>query len=227
MKELYKNTWCELDGGVRIFLLAGSERALAIDTGMRVPDVRGMISAHTGLPCALLNTHADRDHISSNFQFEDIFMHASEIAYYRSVSCGPEKNIIPVFGGDKIDLGGRELEIIHLPGHTPGSVTVLDNRGRCLIGGDPVQEDGDIFMFGPQRDMRAYIESLKRLDKMDDFDYIFPSHANEKVSRSVIPKLISGAEAILAGKIKGTEKEVFGKNICSYDVGVSRFLCEK
>lgn len=73
MKELYKNTWAELDRGVRIFLLAGDEKALVIDTGMTGPDIRTLVSAHTNLPFTLLNTHADRDHIGGNFQFDTFY----------------------------------------------------------------------------------------------------------------------------------------------------------
>ena len=225
MKELYKDTWAELDGGVRIFLLTGEEKALVIDTGMTGVDVLGAVSAHTSLAPALLNTHADRDHIGSNAQFGELYMHPSEMAFYRNSQNGGGR-IIPVFGGDIIDLGGRPLEIVHLPGHTPGSVSVLDVNSRCLIGGDAIQEDGNIFMFGPQRDIGAYIASLTRLDKRKDFDWIYPSHAGEKVSRSVIPALIEGARRIEAGEINGDIREAFGRKIRVYDAGVSRFLGE-
>ena len=134
--------------------------------------------------------------------------------------------MLPVFEGDLIDLGGRTLEIIHLPGHTPGSITVLDRENRCLIGGDPIQEDGNIYMFGDHRNMDAYIAGLERLLERGDFDFIYPSHAKEKVSRDVIPELIDGAKDILAGKIPGKEIGVHGKKVTSCDVGVSRFLCE-
>ena len=225
MRELYKNTWAEVDRGVRIFLLTGEERALVIDTGMTGLDIRGLVSAHTDLPCMLLNTHADRDHIASNAQFGAVYMHPSEAAFYRNAQNGRGR-IIPVFGGDVIDLGGRALEIVHLPGHTPGSITVLDRQNRCLIGGDPIQEDGDIFMFGPQRDFSAYTASLKRLQTREDFDVICPSHAKEKVGRKVLAPLIDGAEKILAGTLEGTLTERFGKTIRVCDAGVSRFLCE-
>ena len=225
MKELYAKTFAECDGMVRFFLLTGDKRALLIDTGMSGLDVRGIAAARTDLPLALLNTHADRDHIASNGQFDEFYMHPSEAAIYRNVLHGHGK-ILPVFDGDTIDLGGRVLEILHLPGHTPGSITVLDRQNRCLIGGDPIQEDGEIFMFGQHRDLEAYIAGLKRLDARDDFDCIYPSHAKEKVDRSVIPRLIEGAEAILEGKIKGVEREMFGKKIAVYDVGVSKMLCE-
>ena len=225
MKKLFENTWTALDGGVRLFLLAGNNSALVIDTGISGLDIRALVTEHTDLPYRLLNTHADRDHIASNAQFDSFYMHPSEAAFYYNVQHGKGR-MIPVFGGDVIDLGGRELEIVHLPGHTPGSVTVLDRANRCLIGGDPIQEDGDIYMFGPQRDFGAYIASLKRLTKRNDFDWIYPSHANEKVGRGVIGPLIDGAEKILAGKIEGTVTERHGKPIRVCDVGVSRFLCE-
>ena len=225
MKELFANTWAETDQGVRIFLLAGREKALLIDTGMTGLDLHAITSLHTDLPLQLLNTHADRDHIAGNAQFQEFYMHPSEAAFYRNVQHGSGR-LLPVFDGDLIDLGGRTLEIIHLPGHTPGSITVLDWENRCLIGGDPIQEDGNIYMFGDQRDMDAYIAGLERLLERGDFDFIYPSHAKEKVSRDVIPELIYGAKDILAGKIPGKEIEVHGKKVTSCDVGVSRFLCE-
>ena len=224
MKELFENTWTLEDRGVRIFLLAGSERALLVDTGMTVPDLHSLIPRYTALPYRLLNTHADRDHISGNSQFEEFYMHPSEAAFYYNIQ-GGKGRIIPVFEGDVIDLGGRELEVIHLPGHTPGSITLLDRRNRCLIGGDPIQEDGNIYMFGQQRDMISYIASLERLLRRDDFDFIYPSHAREKVSRDVIPQLIGGAKRILAGEVGGEEIELFGKKAIRCDVGISRFLC--
>lgn len=224
MKKLFENTWALEDQGVRIFLLAGEKSALVIDTGMTAPDIHGLIPQMTGLPYRLLNTHADRDHISGNFRFEKFYMHPSEAAFYYNTQ-GGKGRILPVFEGDVIDLGNRELEVIHLPGHTPGSITLLDRNSRCLIGGDPIQEDGNIYMFGPQRDFSAYIASLERLEKRDDFDFIYPSHAKEKVSREVIPQLIDGARRILAGGVEGHEIDLHGRKAVCRDVGIARFLC--
>ena len=127
MKELFENTWAIEDMGVRIFLLTGKERALVIDTGMTGIGVPSEVRKHTDLPFMLMNTHADRDHVAGNDRFSEFYMHPSEAAFYHNVQKGTGK-IIPVFDGDEIDLGGRILEIIHLPGHTPGSITVLDRN---------------------------------------------------------------------------------------------------
>ena len=228
MKELYQNTWTEMDEFVRIFLAAGTKKALIIDTGMTGLDVCALAEAHTDLPCELLFTHADGDHISGKHPFEKVIMHPSEAFLYRQhvleVGADEPGAVEPVFEGDVIDLGDRGLEVIHLPGHTPGSITLLDKDARCLIGGDPIQEGGEIFMFGPYRDMEMYIASLERLMKRNDFDWIYPSHSTEKIPRDVIPELIRGAKAVLAGELRGEEIEAHGQTIRSIDVGPARFL---
>ena len=224
--KLYENTWAVEDSGVRIFILAGTEKALIIDTGRSGIAIRDVARQVTDLPLELLNTHADMDHIAGNDAFEEFYMHPSEAIVYHNIHHGKGK-MLPVFDGDVLDLGGRSVEIIHVPGHTPGSITVLDPVERCLIGGDPIQEDGDIYMFGMHRDMEAYIAGLERLlGREGEFDFIYPSHAKLKIEKSVIRKLINGAEDVLAGKCTGMEKVVHGMKVRSVDVGVSRFLCE-
>lgn len=221
MKELYRNTWTVDDQGVRIFILCGTEKCLIVDSGMTERNLREMAAACTDLPAELLSTHADMDHVSGNDQFDEFYMHPSEAFLYHG-----KAKMIPVYEGDVIDLGERELEVVHLPGHTPGSITLLDRANRCLIGGDPIQKDGDIYMFGPHRNMHAYIASLERLSARTDFDDIYPSHAEEKVSRDIIPLLIQGAKDLMEGKLQGTERDAHGHKIVSYDIGVDRFLCD-
>lgn len=122
--QINSDTWRIEDSGTRFFLLAGKERALLIDSGMAVHNAREIAESLTKLPLSLLNTHADIDHIGSNAQFESFYLHpAEEVNYRRGGGTG---TIIPIREGDTLDLGGRELEIIHLPGHTPGSIAVLD-----------------------------------------------------------------------------------------------------
>ena len=224
--QMNENTWRIEDGGVRLFLLAGTERALLIDSGMNVHNARDIAAGLTGLPLALLNTHADRDHIGSNEQFESFYMHPAEEPVYRR--SGKPGTILPVVDGDVLDLGGRALRIIHLPGHTPGSIAVLDVRNRVLISGDPIQVNGHIFMFGSHRDLEAYVRSLERLETLrDQFDEIWPSHADIPIGPEAIAKLCEGARDVLAGKIQGVPAEMHGNAITVYDVGISRLLCDR
>ena len=224
--RMNENSWRVEDNGVRFFLLTGTEKALLIDSGMNVKNAREIAEGLTDLPVSLLNTHADRDHIGCNEQFESFYMHPAEEPIYRR--SGKAGEIIPVKEGDIIDLGNRKLRIIDLPGHTPGSIAILDLEHRVLISGDPLQEHGKIFMFGDHRDMKKYISSLERLEKRkNEFDEIWPSHADIPISPKIIDKLRIGAQDVLDGKVQGRKTEVHGMSIVVYDLGFSAFLCSE
>ena len=220
--QINHNSWRIEDSGVRFFLLTGEECALLVDSGRNVTNARDIAAALTNLPIALLNTHADRDHVASNGQFASFYMHPAEEPNYRRGN--QSGKIIPVREGDVLDLGRRRLEIIHLPGHTPGSIALLDIENRVLISGDPIQ-DGRIFMFGPFRDMQTYIKSLEHLHGWHGrFDEIWPSHASIPVSPGLIDKLHNGAQAVLDGTVSGHPEEVFGQTVRAYDLGFATFL---
>ena len=224
--RMNSNSWRIEDNGVRFFLLAGTEKALLIDSGMMVSNAKEIAKTLTDLPVFLLNTHADRDHIGSNEEFESFYMHPAEEAVYRR--SGKPGIIIPVQEDYVIDLGQRKLRIIDLPGHTPGSIAVLDEAARILISGDPIQQHGRIFMFGPHRDMNAYIESLKKLEKRkNEFDEIWPSHADIPITTDTIKMLYDGAQDILAGRVTGRPEEMFGNRIVAYDLGFCTILCDR
>ena len=76
--------------------------------------------------------------------------------------------------GDVIDLGDRRLRVVHLPGHTPGSIALLDEDLRWLYTGDVVY-DGTLFdeMFGA--DIPSYVASMRRLLDLD-VDLVHPGH---------------------------------------------------
>ncbi len=217
------DTWRIEDNGVRFFLLVGEERALLIDSGMNVHNARDIASGLTDLPITLINTHADTDHVGSNGQFASFYMHPADEPDYRRKNGQGE--ILPVRSGDVLELGGRTLEILHIPGHTPGSVALLDTLHRALISGDSIQ-NGRIFMFGRSRDMKSYIDSLERLRAWAGrFDEIWPSHGSFPVSPELIEKLRDGARAVLSGNVSGVPAELFGESIRVFDLGFATFLC--
>lgn len=224
--QINENSWRIEDSGVRCFLLTGSEKALLIDSGRELHTARDIAESLTALPVSLLNTHADRDHIGSNGQFDSFYMHPAEETHYRCSGRGG--TIIPITEGDTLDLGGRELRIVDLPGHTPGSIAVLDVRNRVLISGDPVQEHGRIFMFGAHRNMENYIRSLEHLETFaGQFDEIWPSHADIPISPSLIRKLHDGAVDVLNGKVPGYPADAHGTVVVAHDLGFCTLLCDR
>ncbi|MCR5789451.1 MAG: MBL fold metallo-hydrolase [Lachnospiraceae bacterium] len=221
------NTWrVEDNKHVRFFLLTGTKEALLIDSGMEVHNAKEIAEGLTDLPVKLLITHADRDHTGSNGEFDKFYMHPSEASNYYNTQKS-DGDFIPIVEGDVIDLGERPLEIIALPGHTPGSIAVLDVNNRVLISGDPIQ-DGAIFMFGVQREIHAYLKSLKKLDQYRDrFDVIYPSHGSFPVYPDLIDKLYEAVQGILAGNYPSKDAEFHGIIVDSYDVGAATFLMDK
>ena len=218
------NSWRIEDSGVRFFLLTGTERALLVDSGRNIENARDIAESLTALPITLLNTHADGDHVAGNGKFDAFYMHPDEEPNYRR---GDRRGtILPVREGDVLDLGGRRLEVIHLPGHTPGSIALLDRENRVLISGDPIQ-DGRIFMFGRFRNMPDYIRSLDHLRAWQgQFDEIWPSHASFPVYPDLIGKLRDGAQAVLDGKADSWPGEIYGNRVRVFDLGFATFLCD-
>lgn len=218
------NTWRIEDGMVRFFLLTGTEKALLIDTGMTAPDAKKIAESLTDLPLELLNTHTDPDHTAGNGAFEAAYMHPAEEDYYRAK--GGSCRVIPVVENDCIDLGGRKLTVLENPGHTPGSICLLDEEKRVLFSGDSIQ-DGRIFLFNEGRNLPQYIESLKRLSGMKErFDLVYPSHGSLPVKPELMDQLIEGAEKILAGEAEGVRIEMFGRPVKLVEFPYAAFLCE-
>ncbi len=222
--RINEDTWRFEDDGVRFFLLCGSERAALVDTGMNTPDARSLVEELTDLPLILLNTHADRDHISGNAAFDEIYMSPEEEDNYRHNN--GTGTIIPVKEGDVIELGGRALRIIDIPGHTPGSIAILDEKYRVLIAGDSIQ-DGNIFMFGTYRDLNQYIDSLTHLSAYDgQYDEIYAMHGTIPVTPDLTKKLIEGAKQIRSGAVSGNPVDMFGTKVLHYKFPYAGFLME-
>ena len=222
--QLSEGTYRIDDDRVRFFVLEGRDKAIMIDSSMNNANAIDGAKKVTDKPLEIVNTHADRDHIAGNCAFEKMYMSPAEEPVYREN--GGQGTIIPVKEGDIIDLGDRPLEVIVIPGHTPGSIALLDIKNRVLYSGDTVQS-GIIFMFGKNRNMDTFIESLKKLEKISDrFDLIYPSHDRCPVKPDIISKLIEGAEQVRAGKAEGKEMDLFGNKVMMYRFEYAGFFCE-
>ncbi|MEU7866942.1 MBL fold metallo-hydrolase [Dactylosporangium sp. NPDC049140] len=99
--------------------------------------------------------------------------------------------------GDRIDLGGRVLTVLHLPGHTPGSIALLEERTGTLYSGDVVY-DGGLIDDLPNSDVAAYRRSMELLAGLD-VSVVHPGHG-PSFDRARLREL---AEAYLRQKAKG------------------------
>lgn len=166
------------DEGVRSFLLLGEEQALLVDSGWGTFDLLKAVNEVTDLPLIFVNTHSDVDHTGGNAVFEEVYLHEMELPLIKKGRPNDRARYLLVTEGYRFDLGGVIWEVIHCPGHTPGSIALFDERGRVLIPGDTVS-DAEIYMFGSARNHQDYRTSLQILGDYDTrVDNILPSHGS-------------------------------------------------
>ena len=133
----------------KMFLLRGTKRYALIDSGQGRGALHDYISQFTGgLPLVTIWTHSHGDHIGQADQFI-----ADSMAYVGAGDRDAVADFLSQRGasadriaehlqtatdGMKIDLGDRALEIVSVPGHTPGSIVIFDPASGGLFTGDSV-----------------------------------------------------------------------------------------
>ena len=218
------NVWTVEEGMVRCFLIVGREKALLFDAGAEKIDLLALVRQVTSLPITLVLSHSDGDHTAAMGQFEQAYIHPGEVERLKARNTDKLPTLLPVEEGDVFDLGGVQLEVLHLPGHTPGSIGLLDRQARILYSGDMVSH-GPVFMFGEGRDPAAFIASQERLKTMAAaIEQIYPCHENCPVGPEVIDELLSCMQGILDGSIQGQKPDGMlppGASPLVYRVGAS------
>ncbi|HEY8598803.1 MAG TPA: MBL fold metallo-hydrolase [Thermomicrobiales bacterium] len=102
--------------------------------------------------------------------------------------------------GQLLDLGGRTLEVIYTPGHSPDGICLLDRAGRILFTADTVYA-GPLYAQTPGADLTAYLTSLRRLEPLiDQVDLLLPSHNRVPLDPPIIREMIAGFEMLVAGR---------------------------
>lgn len=214
--QIDAHTWRMEDGFVRFFLLEGENKAVLIDSGANCPEAAEIVRKLTDKPVMLLNTHGDGDHTSGTGGFSEIYMHAQDHIHCEVNIRYPETALVEINDGDVIELGSRPLRIIHIPGHTKGSVAILDVNHRVLYAGDSVQK-GHIFMFGSKRCPEEYEASLDKLIALkEEYDWIYASHDEFLVSNDHVEKVKDVWKQVQNGEVPFEIKDMFGNQIKSY-----------
>lgn len=183
------------------YLLVGTRRALLIDIGLGVEDLRAEVDRLTSLPVTVLSTHVHWDHIGGHRQFERHLVHPSEASWLEggfplsketvtamlqrdctlpegfdpqrySIYQGSPSGLVE--DGDCLDLGGRRLTILHTPGHSPGHLCVWEQARGALYSGDLVY-GGTLYANYPSTDPKALLRSMERVAALP-IRQIFPGH---------------------------------------------------
>src|SRR6056297_404002 len=175
---------------------------LLIDSGRGGNNLLSQVRNYSDKPIKIVYTHADGDHTGDAHDFNDRYMHPSEFEYYYSKSSNPVP-MNALWEGEVVKIKDFRFEVISIPGHTPGSIALLDRDHRIMIGGDSLQP-GPIYMFGPGRNIYAFRTSMIKMQALLKYvDWIYSSHHQLKVEATIVNQLLDGAEKMIAGVLVG------------------------
>lgn len=186
-------------------LMVGSQRALLFDTGYGFGSLKEVVEGITDKPLYVVNSHGHVDHACGNAQFGAAFIHPDDIALamehnsremrraeldtaevpldfdleaYLRLGMG---ELMPVEEGTTFDLGGMSLEVIHLPGHTAGSIGLWCPERRLLWVGDAM--NNFVWLFLPEaQSLDTYIQTLHKAAALP-FTHMIQSHEPSPVPK--------------------------------------------
>jgi glyoxylase-like metal-dependent hydrolase (beta-lactamase superfamily II) len=215
---------------VKSYLIVGSDRAALIDTGCGVGDIRKVVDDLTTLPVTVINSHAHWDHIGGNHFFTDIVIHEAEAADLEAgvsrermrrnlapdqlsgplpegidadnAPILPSKATMHLSGGERFDLGGISLEVIHAPGHSPGGIVLVD-RVRGILFSTDVAYMAPLYCYSRGTDFDDYRKSMRKLAALvPEIRVVYGAHNETPFAPDVLIKMSEAFEEIAQSKIE-------------------------
>ncbi|MBR6185688.1 MAG: MBL fold metallo-hydrolase [Clostridia bacterium] len=209
------------------YLIEGRDYALLIDTMMGWGNLKAYCETLTDRKILLANTHVHPDHTGGNFHFDACYLHHRDIPYFQlSVGYGREvpfeqarqsalpeyrdlivlddsfadakpMRVFPLYDGDVFDLGDRQIEVVEVGGHTPGSIVFIDHASRIAYTGDACNGN-TLLEFSNSLPISAYLQSVLRLKAhQSEFDRMYGGH--EIFDASLVDEAIEAVARVLAG----------------------------
>ena len=231
------------------YLIVGTKQALLFDTGMGISNIKKVVEELTQLPVSVINSHTHNDHVSDNWRFNRIYGMDTPFTreHAKGTVAAAQEEITPgsicgelpagfdaksyavkpfhitdwIHGGEKIDLGGRVLEVIPAPGHTPDSIALWDAQNALLFTGD-MYYPGPIFLFRPETDLDAYEASIAKMIALHA-KLLLPAHNLPEADPADLPRVLAAMKQARSG----TVKPVKGEHWVEYKFQGFSFLLQK
>jgi glyoxylase-like metal-dependent hydrolase (beta-lactamase superfamily II) len=162
---LDKGVWVvETTDMTTMYIVEGSERALLIDTGTKCDSLDKIVRSITSKPLTVVLTHNHADHAGNIRYFDEVYMHPLDSVIRMGI--GFHGKYLWMKEGDVFDLGDRKLEVYLMPGHTPGSIVLLDKTINACYSGDAFGSGQVWLQLRPHVPMTTYYEACARMEKI-------------------------------------------------------------
>lgn len=214
-----------------LYLVEGTEKAVLIDAGTRIKDLDKIVATITKKPIMLVATHVHNDHTGSAVdRFPEIYINPGDKDYIPQVMPRYKGNIKFLTDGEEIDLGGRKLEVVFTPGHTPGSTTFIDKNAAYGFSGDSFGS-GNLLLSMDFSTLIATCERMSTIMENYGIKFLFPGHyyGNNAETKQRVDDMITLSKDVISGKVKGEKKSngMMGLNLVITDYGVYINYSEK
>jgi glyoxylase-like metal-dependent hydrolase (beta-lactamase superfamily II) len=192
--RFHQNNWS--------YLIRGERRALLFDTGTGVRDMARLVRNLTSLPVTALPSHLHYDHTGGLWGFPTIAMadlpvlramerdgwfHASDELFLgrkAGMVWRPVRVSNWLAPGAAIDLGGRRLDLVPTPGHSPDSVSLHESRTKLFFAADFIYP-GQLYAQVPGSDLAAYLATARALGQcLTDESRILCAHGETATNGS-------------------------------------------
>jgi hydroxyacylglutathione hydrolase len=208
---LGERTWVvETSDNTTMYILEGNDKAMLIDTGTDCDRLDEVVRKITQKPLYVVITHAHIDHAGNMGYFDEVYLHPADTVLLGRLRSPYAGKIHYMQEGDVFDLGGRQIEVSHMPGHTPGSVVLLDRQTESCFSGDAFGSGMVWLQLRPYAPMRTYICSLEKMEQLMDegITKIYCGHypyVKRAFDKSYIIAMRELAEALDNGTATGAE----------------------
>ena len=161
------------------YILTEGDCCLVIDPGDEPQKVLSFLEAQGLTLEAILLTHGHFDHVGAvkTLAAETdcrVFLNEKDLALPGAMTAGPLYHTDFYSDGDHLTLAGLDFEVLHTPGHTPGSVCL--RFGQHLFSGDTLFEGSCGRTDFPGSNPSDMVRSLGRLAQLDESLKVYPGH---------------------------------------------------
>ena len=203
ISKLEDKVWVvETTDNTTMYIIEGNDKAMLIDTGTRCSKLNEVVKKITGKPLYVVLTHMHGDHAGNIRYFDEIYFHKDDMVLMQGSGYKGKMNYVN--DGQVFDLGGKKIEVVHMPGHTPGSIVLLDREAGICYSGDSFGSGQVWLQVVPVMPVRIYANSLKRMQKIMEsgISKIYCGHypyVKKYYERSYIDEMLYVAEALDKG----------------------------